>query len=80
MTRRRNATLAELPDDKLDVALGKFRRIMLWLVVLLLAGVVAGVWVDWRIALTAVLVLVVPITLGAFAMDAALEEQERRSR
>lgn len=75
---RRNATLAELTDKRLDEAIVKFRRVLLWFVVLLIAGVVAGVWVDWRIGLTAVLVLAIPVILALFAMDAALEEQSRR--
>lgn len=75
---RTHRSLTELTDEELAEGAAKGRRAVLGALALLVVGLVAGLWVDWRLAVTALLVFGPLLALVGFGLDAVLEESDRR--
>jgi hypothetical protein len=72
--------LRGLSDERLAAMERLAVRLLLTEAAVLALSLVAGLWVDWRLAATGVAVLVVPWILTSFALSAVFDEQRRRGR
>jgi hypothetical protein len=78
VTTRQHPQLRELPDERLNELLVKGRRSVGVAFVFLVAGILLGLWVDWRLGVSVVLVVVPLLVVVSLGFVAALDESDRR--